>query len=168
MSDCEKKMSKKQANLLMVLDRIQELEKGYNKAIQMPVRIVSYKRNSKDFYSVEGHNHKRAPHNRAGRKEVEVKPKAIQLRQHSYGISIEDDEEFEQKPYNSFYGQASLDYLMGEKSLEEALKSDEDFRALAETSDIEYGKVFAGCEDDVGEAEVELAYEDDKPPPYTP
>ena len=156
MSDCEMKMSKKQANLLMVLDRIQELEKGYNKAIEMPLRIVSYKKNSKDYYSVVGHNHKRPPNNKAGRKEIEVQPRAINLRHHSFGISIEEDKEFEQKPYNSFYGQTSLDYLMGEKTLEEALNSDEDFRKLAETSDIEYSKM-----------PVELACEDDKPPPYT-
>ena len=48
----------KQAELLLVLNKIKELESGVNKAIEIPLKVITSKSLDKEFYSVSGHIHK--------------------------------------------------------------------------------------------------------------
>lgn len=51
----------KQAKLLLVLNKIKELESGVNEAISVPLRVVRSNKLSKEYYSTSGHNHKIKP-----------------------------------------------------------------------------------------------------------
>jgi len=114
---------KQQANLLMVLERINELEKGINKQIEIPTKRVNFKKGSKEYYSAMGHNHKRAPSNHAGRKKADIKPKAVNVIETDdvRGSYVVENNDIMKRPQSTFYSDKAIKYLMGECPVEDTL-----------------------------------------------
>ena len=114
---------KQQANLLMVLERINELENGINKHIEIPTKRVNFKTGSKEYFSAIGHNHKRPPSNKTGRKNPDIKPKAVNIVETDdvRGSYVVENNDIEKRPQSTFYSDKAIKYLMGECAVEDTL-----------------------------------------------